>query len=161
MKYRLRAYCCEDEGQLNTLALEAFREYEYAFKDWEGFCGKIARMSCLSEHHEIIVAEAGNRLVGAVAYMPPYVPKAQYYRPEWAVMRMLVVAPQMRGRGIARTLSEMCMLRALRDDARIMGLHTSELMQVALSMYRKMGFAFYARIPDIHGVEYSVYTKPI
>ena len=52
-----------------------------------------------------------------------------------------------------------CIARARRDKAPLFALHTSELMSVALPMYQRMGFAWHAAAPDIHGVAYSIYLK--
>ena len=72
---------------------------------------------------------------------------------------MLVVLPEARGKGIGRVLTEKCLDCARRDHAEAVALHTSQIMQVALAMYLKMGFVFHAAAPDIHGVKYGVYVK--
>ena len=76
-------------------------------------------------------------------------------------MRMLVVAPEARDLGAGRALAEECLARAKRDNAGIFALHTSELMSVALSMYQRMGFKWWASASLIHGVPYGIYIKKI
>lgn len=108
-----------------------------------------------------MLAEVAGNLAGAVAYLGPHAPKAEFFRPEWSVMRMLVVHPAMRGRGLGRMLSAECQRRAGRDRAAVLALHTSDVMRVALSMYRRMGFKRVADAPPVHGVEYGVYLKEL
>ncbi len=159
MEYQIRDYTVSDERQLNALALAAFEQYAGTYDDWDGFKAKLSQMSTMAESAELMVAEMDSELVGAVAYIAPHVGKAQFFKPEWAVMRMLVVSTAARGKGIGRALTQQCLERARRDHAGTLALHTASIMQVALAMYLKMGFVFYAEAPEIHGVKYRVYTK--
>jgi ribosomal protein S18 acetylase RimI-like enzyme len=70
---------------------------------------------------------------------------------------MLVVAPEARGMGIGRALAEACIAHARRDGAPQFALHTSELMEVALPMYERMGFRRHADGPTLFGVPYGIY----
>lgn len=146
---------------MNNWALLAFDQYSIEYEDWEGFSKKISKMSQLSETSELIVAEENSKIVGAVVYVAPNISKAPFFKPEWAIIRMLVVSPESRSKGIGRALSEICLNRAKRDKAEILALHTSEIMEVALPMYLRMGFGLYSEAPDIHGVKYGIYTKRV
>lgn len=157
----IREYLPSDSTQVNALALRAFEQFKDAYHDWPAFQAKIRNMSALVDAGEIIVAEVEGQIVGAVAYVGPGAPKAEFFRPEWPIMRMLVVAPGSRGRGIGRALAQECLRRAKRDGASVFALHTSELMQVALPMYQRMGFKRVSGAPAIHGVEYGVYVKEL
>lgn len=157
----VRDFMPSDAAQVNALALEAFEQFKSAYHDWTGFRAKIGSMAALAAVGEIIVAEVEGAIVGAVAYIGPGRAKAEYFRPEWPIMRMLVVAPDFRGRGIGRALAQECLRRAKRDGASVFALHTSELMQVALPMYQRMGFKWVSGTPSIHGVEYGVYVKEL
>ena len=72
---------------------------------------------------------------------------------------MLVVDPAYRGHGVGRALTNACIRRAERDGASRVALHTSPIMEVALAMYRRMGFERVRAVPPIHGVPYDVYVK--
>lgn len=157
----IRDFLQSDTTPVNALAISAFEQFKDAYQDWPAFRAKIGNMSALAEVGEVIVAEVEGRIVGAVAYVGPGAPKAAFFRPEWPIMRMLVVAPDSRGHGIGRALAEECLRRARRDRASVFALHTSELMQVALPMYQRMGFKWTASAPPIHGVEYGVYVKEL
>lgn len=157
----IREYLPSDTMQVNALALRAFEQFKDAYHNWPAFQAKIGNMSVLADAGEIIVAEVEGQIVGAVAYVGPGAPKAEFFRPEWPIMRMLVVAPSSRGCGIGRALAQECLRRAKRDGASVFALHTSELMQVALPMYQRMGFNRVSSAPAIHGVEYGVYVKEL
>ncbi|MEJ7806530.1 MAG: GNAT family N-acetyltransferase [Telluria sp.] len=146
---------------IDGLAVAAFDQFKDAYADWPLFKQNIGAMSALSAHGEIIVAQQGARLVGAVAYIGPQQPKSAMFDPAWPIMRMLVVAPEARGIGVGRALALACIARARRDKAAVFALHTSELMAVALPMYQRMGFAWHAAAPSIHGVAYGIYLKQL
>ncbi len=74
---------------------------------------------------------------------------------------MLVVSPSQRGKGIGKKLTMECIKRARDIGVSIIGLHTSPIMEVALSMYLRMGFVKVKDIEPIFGVEYSVYKLQI
>lgn len=155
----LRHYRPADD--IDSLAVAAFEQFRHAYTDWPVCLSKIAAMSSLSAHADIIVAQRADQLLGAVAYIGPHRPKSDFFDPAWPIMRMLVVAPQARGMGIGRSLALACIARARRDGASVFALHTSELMTVALPMYRRMGFEWHTAAPAIHGVEYGIYLKDL
>ena len=118
-------------------------------------------MADIASTGELIVAQANGVIAGAVAYVGPGRPKATYFDQDWPIMRMLVVAPEARGQGIARALVRDCLARARRDGASVFALHTSPIMEVALPMYLRMGFRRLRTAPLIHGVDYDVYLMPL
>ncbi|KAB2964797.1 GNAT family N-acetyltransferase [Zoogloea sp.] len=159
MPANIREFNPADALNVNALALRAFEQFQSAYNDWPAFRARVAGMSSLADAGELLVAEIDGQLAGAVAYIGPGKPKPDFFRPEWAIMRMLVVSPDFRGQGIGRALAEKCLQRAKRDKARFFALHTSTIMQVALPMYLRMGFQKALEAPSIYGVEYGVYLK--
>ena len=119
----------------------------------------LSKTSDLSATGEVIVAEFQNWLAGAVVYFGPDSQKAPFFDQRWPVIRMLVVDPAFRGKGLGRALSKECIARAKRDGSPIIALHTSPIMTVALPMYLKMAFVKAYDAPPIFGVAYAVYTK--
>jgi GNAT superfamily N-acetyltransferase len=57
-------------------------------------------MPSLAAAGELIIAEAGGTLLGAVAYIGPERLKAPFFDPQWPIIRMLVVDPAARGKGV-------------------------------------------------------------
>jgi len=146
---------------VNQLAITAFEQFRDAYQDWPAMRAGLSKTSALSTAGEVIVAEIGNRLAGAVAYFGPGAEKAAFFDRAWPIIRMLVVDPVDRGRGLGHALTSECITRARRDRSDIIALHTSPIMTIALPMYLKMGFAKLHDAPPIHGVPYAVYTKAL
>jgi ribosomal protein S18 acetylase RimI-like enzyme len=157
----LRDYRGDDADAIIRVALAAFAEFEQHYSDWPLFNAHVAKMPELAKTGEIIVAEDGGQIVGAVAYVGPQAPKPAFFEPAWPIIRMLVVDPAARGKGIGRQLTEECLRRAERDQASTIALHTTPIMTVALPMYLRMGFARVREAPDILGVPYAVYVKAL
>lgn len=161
MKYLISNFTPQDSEELAKLAVSAFEQYKDVYDDWDVFISRIAAMPSLAESSEIITAKIDDEIVGAVAYVAPHKPKAEFFEPEWAIIRMLVVAPKARGQGIGKALTQECIKRAKRDGAQTVALHTSHIMQTALAMYLRIGFVYKKEAPIIFGVEYGVYTMDI
>jgi ribosomal protein S18 acetylase RimI-like enzyme len=159
MDHQILDFEAADAVAVNAVALEAFAEYRDAYSDWPALARRIGNMSSLAASGEIIVAKGHETVFGAVAYMGAGKSRAEIFKPEWPVMRMLVVRPHLRGRGIGRALAQECIRRAIRDDAEEIALHTSPLMTVALSMYERMGFRKIADAPALFDAPYGIYLK--
>lgn len=157
----LRDYREGDAEAIVRVALAAFAQFEQDFSDWPLFNANVAKMPQLAKTGEIIVAEDNGEIIGAVAYVGPQQPKPAFFEPGWPIIRMLVVDPSARGKGIGRQLTEECLRRAERDQSPVIALHTTPIMTVALPMYLRMGFAKVREAPDILGVPYAVYIKAL
>ncbi len=95
-----------------------------------------------------IVAEKEGIIVGAVLLYPP---GTAFSTPDEGPLicpevRLLAVAPQARGQGIGTALMKESIRRARRLGAVCLNLHTTDMMQVAMRMYERMGFV---RAPDL------------
>ncbi len=154
----IRDYRESDAPELNAVALGAFSQFQPHYSDWPAMAAIVSRMADLGGTGEVIVAERDGRVVGGVVYVPGGAPKAAFFDQSWPIIRMLVVDPASRGAGLGRALTQECLRRARRDRAPLIALHTTPIMDVALPMYLRMGFARLHDAPPIHGVPYAVYT---
>ncbi len=98
----------------------------------------------------VLVAMAENKLVGGVVYFGDM---AQYGSGGSATqvrnaagIRLLAVAPEARGLGVGKALTDACIAAARQDELAEVVLHTTKAMQVAWAMYEKRGFQ---RSPDL------------
>ena len=158
---RIRDYQSSDAENLNRLAVAAFGQFRDHYQDWPAMLAGLSKTSDLSASGEIIIAELQDAFAGGVAYFGPNRPKAPFFDRSWPIIRMLVVDPAFRGKGIGHALTNECIARAKRDGSPLIALHTSPIMTVALPMYLKIGFVKAYDAPPIHGVAYAVYTKAL
>lgn len=136
----LRPYSASDADAVNAIALAAFAQYRGVYSDWDVLERGVGSMTSLADTGEIIVAEADGVIAGGIGYIGPGVsPRADFFEPEWPIIRMLVVDPSARGRGLGRALTEACLQLARRDAAEVVALHTSPAMEVALALYVRIG----------------------
>jgi GNAT superfamily N-acetyltransferase len=158
---RIRDYEGSDAENLNRIAVSALAQFRDHYQDWPAMRAGLSKTSDLSASGEVIIAELQDEFAGAVAYLGPDRPKAPFFDQSWPIIRMLVVDPAFRGKGIGRALTNECFARARRDGSPIIALHTSPIMTVALPMYLMMGFVKTYDAPPIFGVAYAVYTKAL
>lgn len=134
----------EDREAVRELTLAAYAEYAEVMEPsaWAGLYGAVRAALESDAAMDRIVAEHGGRIVGCVMLFPP---RVQAYgelagaarAPE---LRLLAVSPAARGLGVGRALVDECIRRARRMGATELGLHTSKSMEVAMGLYRRMGF---------------------
>ena len=114
---RLRDYESADAENLNRIAVSAFDQFRDHYGDWPAMLAGLSKTSDLSASGEVIIAELQtaelqNKFAGAVAYFGPNSQKAAFFDQRWPIIRMLVVDPAFRGKGIGRALSDECIARA-------------------------------------------------
>lgn len=157
---KIRLYQPSDKTQLTAIALQAFAQFKGCYSDWSVIENAVASMADFADAMDIFVAEESGKIVGGVVYMPPLgegLPNQGYFDSSWAVIRMLVVAPEFRGKGIGKQLTLACLQHAKNNGLNTVALHTSPIMEVALAMYLKIGFSKVKDINPILGVDYAIY----
>src|ERR1700761_5410383 len=154
----IREFRSEDSAAVNCVALSAWEQYCGVFSDWARSEAIFAHAATLSSSAQLLVAEALGSIIGCVVYVAPWREREEIYDPSWSIIRMLSVGPAARGQGIGRQLSEAWIVRARRDGASVIALHTSPVMTVALTMYLRLGFVHHRDIAHRNGLPYAVYT---
>lgn len=154
----IRDYAEADRAAVNAVAPAAFAQYAGDYDDWPAFSAGIGSMADLARDGDLLVAERGGRVAGAVVHVGPGRPRSSIYPDDWSVLRMLVVDPASRGGGIGRALVDAALDRARRAAAPAVGLHTSPIMATALHMYLAIGFVREHDLPPIRGVPYARYV---
>lgn len=158
----LRDFGTADTDAVNRIAKSAWMQFQPEFKqDWDGFITYAANTAALAQELDLIVAELDGNIAGVIGYVRPQRPREEVFPPEWAVIRMLSVAPEARGHGIGRALTQECIARAKRDGASIIGLHTGPMFRTALELYLCMGFTYQRALPDRRGHPVGLYAMAI
>ena len=143
----VRDAATEEFDQASAVMLDAYQEYKPdplppAWADiWEAYWREIGAVGSRAHEAQLIVAAIGDRIVGAVTfYAEGSRSNVVDWPPEWAVIRLLAVSPDLRRRGIGRVLTQECVRRARRQGAGAVGLHTDSRMPAAQLLYSQLGF---------------------
>lgn len=158
----IRAARPDELEDVLRLVLESYREFASALepRNWEQLQSNVTWAMRSAKGAELLVAEMDSVLAGTVSYYPPGTTGLDIYPDGAAVLRLLAVLPEFRGRGLGRALSEEVVMRARRSGAPVLALHTGEMMPVATAMYERMGFRLQRHYPHL-GVRFSIYMLPL
>ncbi len=140
-----------DRAAIREVTLTAYQEYaSLMLTQWDGYRENILDTLAEVQPAEQIVAEQGGAVVGTVLLYPAATvftaPNGASVTLTWPEVRLLAVTPVARGQGIGAALMRECLQRARRSRAAALTLHTTDMMQVAMSMYERMGFV---RAPEL------------
>lgn len=134
----------DERSTIGELTLRAYGEYAEIMDpaSWAGLSQALKDALASDAPVERIVAEDDGRIVGSAML---YAAEIDAYgslasRTTAPEIRLVAVAPEARGKGIARALVDECIRRARAYGATEVGLHTSRSMRVAMAMYAKLGF---------------------
>ena len=163
LSYRIATI--DDAEQLRQLSIVSYGQFfdimepEYREKlstsihDLQKVHDLLAQSTCfVCEHDSIIVG---------MAYLVPHGHPWDIFKSEWCYMRMVGVNPAYQGRGIARTLIQQCIDRAISSGEKTMALHTSEFMDAARHIYESFGFTILQDMEPRFGKRYWLYTKQL
>ena len=138
----------EEFEEISLLLRASYQQYENAIRPegWKLYLEDIVDVRSRIDESELIVADLEHRLVGCVTlYLDASQSFPEAWPEGWAVVRLLAVHPTFRGRRIGHALMEECIDRCRRAKIKVIGLHTSEVMDIARRMYERMGFV---RVPE-------------
>ncbi len=133
--------------KISLLLKEAYQQYENMLPTdaWNYYMEDIMNVRSRLNESQLIVAELRKQLVGTVKlYLNTHRLEKQRWPRGWAGIRLLAVHPSYRAHGIGRALMEECLRRCRKGGIITVGLHTTEIMDVARRMYERMG---YIRVP--------------
>ena len=141
----------EERAAIEDVTISAYQEYAPIMQErWEIYRHSILGTLADVRPAEQIVAERDGAIVGTVLLFPagtafkaPGGADVSLAAPE---IRLLAVAPAARGLGVGAALVNECMRRARQAGLPAITLHTTDMMQVAMSLYERMGFV---RAPEL------------
>ena len=142
----------DELDEVSLLLKDAYQQYEDFIppERWKNYLEDIMDVRSRLTESDLIIAELEHRLVGAVTlYLNGSLTFPETWPAGWAVVRLLAVHPDCRSQGIGRALMEECIRRCRQVKITAIGLHTSEVMDIARKMYEKMGFVRFPQ-SDFH-----------
>lgn len=138
----------DELDEVSLLLSDAYQQYQNFIppERWKAYLEDIMDVSSRVDESELIVAELDHRLAGCVTlYLDGSKSFTNAWPAGWAVVRLLAVHPDFRGRCVGHALMEECIRRCRKARIKTIGLHTTEIMEVARHMYERMGFV---RVPE-------------
>ena len=147
MAIEVREATPDEWDEAGRVTADAYREF-VRDADWEDYLNQIANVRARADRTTIIVAVDDDRLVGSATLElegrvePEDDPTLE---PGEAHIRMLGVAPDLRGTGVGSLLMDVCEERARVAGKTFVTLHTTPRMSAAQAMYASRG---YRRGPD-------------
>jgi predicted N-acetyltransferase YhbS len=151
IELHMRDARADDREAIRDVTLSAYQAYAALMQaHWEGYRQGILATLAHVKPAEQIVAEQDDTIVGTVLLFPAGIvlttPNGTSVTLTGPEVRLLAVAPATRGHGIGAALVRECMRRARQSGGAALTLHTTDMMQVAMSMYERMGFV---RAPEL------------
>ena len=134
----------DELGAVAGLFAPALAGYRGKGADWilDAYLADLLDVRGRFDVAETYVARLDRRVVGSVAFYRDVVLEGWSNLPAgWAGFRALVVHPAARGAGVGRLLVEHCLLRAREVGAPALGMHTIDLLEDAVRLYERLGFA--------------------
>jgi ribosomal protein S18 acetylase RimI-like enzyme len=128
--------------------------------NWAQMMSNIAKVIEPGAPGRLRVARLGDQLAGTVTYLPPGPKDYPRVPPDWAVIRVLAVDPALRGRGVARALTEDCLALARAEHAPAVGLHTAEMMVAARALYEGAGFVRHQEFTHLD-LRFCIYMQQV
>ena len=111
------------------------------FGESDAYLGELRDVAKRAAAAEVLVAVAGDRVLGGVTFVPSGGPMADIAREGEAEIRMLAVAKEARGRGAGEALVRACVDRARAADGCVrVVLSTQRTMHSAHRIYERLGF---------------------
>jgi ribosomal protein S18 acetylase RimI-like enzyme len=132
----------DEADAVSDVIRAAYAQFETTYPaDWSYYFAMVVKVERHYENSDIIVAEQAGRLLGTVMFYRDGSLSGQGPWPDGSagVLR-LAVLPEARGMGLARRLTEECILRCRKAGIETLALHTTDWMPVARAMYERMGF---------------------
>ena len=144
MTIEVRLALPTEHDETGRVTAGAYREFAGPEEDdWHDYLDHIANVSKRAEFAEVYVAVEDGRILGSATLelserIDPH--EDPPLRPHESHIRMLGVAPEARGRGVARALMATCEGRARASGRTLMTLNTTQRMETAQRMYEALGY---------------------
>ncbi|MEO8638338.1 MAG: GNAT family N-acetyltransferase [Chloroflexota bacterium] len=140
----IRAVLPSEHAAVGELVVDVYRSI---IPDLDEYADELRDVAGRAQAGVLIwVADVDGALAGTVSYVPGLGPYAEFKDPRGAGIRMLAVLPAFQGRGIGEALVRACLDRARVDGRQRVYLDTTEWMDTAQRLYRRIGFV---RAPEL------------
>lgn len=151
-----------DLKQLKELGVTSWSQFKDDLSDayWKKLKSSLSNDETYSEllfKSDCIVCENDAKEIIGMAFLVPSGNPNEIYDTEWCHLRFVSVHPNYRGKGIGKKLTKECISLAIKNNEKIMALHTSEIMNRAIHIYEKIGFKNLRELEPRLGIKYWLY----
>ncbi|MBE1878969.1 GNAT family N-acetyltransferase [Myceligenerans pegani] len=146
MDFTIRPIAEAEHDALGELTAQAYlREGFLEYGEDDPYLPRLRDVSARAAVAEVLVAvegdgESGDRMLGGVTYVPAPGPMSDLARDGEAEIRMLVVGPDVRRRGVGEALARACLDRARASGRTAVVLCSQPQMHAAHRVYERLGF---------------------
>jgi GNAT superfamily N-acetyltransferase len=144
MNITIREATKEELPEIRRQRVQAYEDHIPSIpeKHWEALKKAISSEADQQPGVDLLAAEMEGRIVGSVALFPAKTDAYEGYVDEldYPEIRVLAVAPEARGKGVAAALIKECIHRAKAKGFDYIGLHTGDFMKDAIALYERFGF---------------------
>jgi len=127
----------EEHAAVGELTVAVYRQGGFGSTQYEPALRDVAGRDATAQ---VLVAVVDQRVVGAVTVALGGDPWAERSAPGEAEIRMLVVHPDLRGKGTGEALVRACIDAARTEGAGVLRLSTEPEMTAAHRLYERLGF---------------------
>ena len=136
--FEVRPIGDDEISALSALTVAAYGELDMHIGDYRD---ELADVAGRARDAAVLVAVDNGRVLGGVTYVGDAANVyAEFDDVDGAGIRMLAVDARERGRGVGAALVEACVELARAEGRRRIVLHTTDAMDAAQRMYRRLGF---------------------
>jgi ribosomal protein S18 acetylase RimI-like enzyme len=162
LSFEFRKATLKDSSQLTNLGLRSYGQYFHLLAPEE----REKMKTNLSNEEKIVelltystcfVCADEEKIIG-MAHIVLSGNPWDIYPADWSYIRLVGVDPNYSGKGIAKTLTLMCIDFAKQNKEKIIALHTSEMMDAARHIYENAGFKILRELEPRFGKRYWLYT---
>ena len=162
MTFIVRRARPEDLAEVGRITVEAY-QHDGHLASHADYLVELADAATRAREAELWVAEDDGVVVGSVTYCLPGTPFAELSQDDEGEFRMLSVAAQARGRGVAEALVRACIQRSRELGHRALVLCSMKEMATAHRLYHRLGFE---RLPardwsPVAGVDLKAFILPL
>ncbi|WP_421378328.1 GNAT family N-acetyltransferase [Bacillus salacetis] len=144
MNITIREARKEELSEIRKQRIEAYKDHIPTIPKahWEALKKAISSEADQQQGVDLLVAKIEDRIVGSVALFPAKTDAYEGFIDEldYPEIRVLAVAPEARGKGVAAALIKECIRRAKDKGYDFIGLHTGDFMNDAIALYERFGF---------------------
>lgn len=151
-----------DLEKLKQLALVAWRQFQNDLtkENWKKLLNTLSDDDTylnLLQSSQCIICQTKELDIIGMTFLVGKGNPTEIYEEHWSYIRFVSVNPNFGGQGIGKELTKRCIELAKKNKEQVIALHTSEMMEKAIHIYKSFGFEILREIEPRLGKKYWLY----